>query len=278
MRRLAWVESDQDGIIQWIASGAGYRVELYLAGWIEGSAGVGTSFLGAPFPPDYQIPLSITDDVGVILASIYVWAITPDGETEYAVIEGSDWNPPWDGTITPNAENGYDILIETIGTDVIGAEGRLYVVGDWTIIVEADLVGGGSIRSELIIPINTDVPTLQVSDRSQLEVVTPDDTRTMRFRITDLWGFDQDTLGLTVAPKVAKTTNLNPGEQGTEVTIIDGGVIKSPFNGTIRANGDFLGYDVTVRGLPDFYDPCTWDFTWTGESIVEKEFSEENLI
>lgn len=272
-RRMVWVESNHDGIIQWISSSSDFGVVLYLQGWIEGAVGVRISLVGAPFPPDYQISLSITDDTQVILSSIYVSLIAPDGVTEYAVIEGSDWNPPWDGTITPNAENGYDILITDIGT-LIG----LYVVGDWNVVVSADVIGGGSIITQRSVPIDTAVPTVKVFDLSQGDVVIPDDTRMIRFRIADLWGFGLETLGLVAIPKVPRTKNLDPGKQGTEVIIINEGVIQAPFTGTIISNGDFLGYDVIVRGLPDFYDPCTWSFTWTGESIVEKSFAESSLL
>lgn len=273
-RRLVWVETDDAGQIQWKASSAGFGVLLYLQGWIEGATGASISLLGAPFPPNYIMSVSLTDDDQIIEGSIYVTLISPHG-IEYAVVEGGDFNASWmPGTITPNGENGFDISIDTIGTPI-----GLYVVGDWQMVVQADSTGGGSLITTFTIPIDTDAPTLQVFDLSQYDVVTPDDTRTLRGRITDLWGFDLDTLGLVVRPKVIKTTYLDPGKVGQEITLINGGVIQAPYTGTIRENGETMkGYDFTIRGLPDFYDPCTWDFIWTGESIVEKAFSEESLI
>jgi hypothetical protein len=271
MRRLALVESNADGEIEWIASGAGYGVTLYLYGWIEGAVGVRRSLIGAPFPPNYVITFSLTDDVQVELSSINFWNTDPDGVTEYHVIEDGVFNDPWDGTIVPNAENGFDITISTIG-----APDGLYVVGDWEGVLEAEDTVGGSIRTILITPIDTAPPAIKVYDGRYDEEVITEPYDTFRFRVEDQWGFDPDTLALTLNPVVPRADADVYPEIGSKQVVIAGGVIQDPYTGLIQEN-TLGGVDVTIRGIPVLYSPCRWRYNFDGQSIVEKGFDEDSL-
>ncbi len=268
-RRLVWVESGDQGEIEWIADSSGFGVFLYLYGYIEGAVGTRFSLLGSPYEPDYTVVFDLESSTQVIQSSINFWMTDPDGETEYHVIIDGSFNSPWGGTIVPNDENGFTITVSTIGTPI-----GLYVVGDWTAVVEADNIGSGSIRTEWIIPIDTASPALTVYDgRYDEEVITTPYTE-LRFRITDQWGFDLDTLRLEFVPSVVEQ-DIYP-ETGTKQLVIDEGEIQAPYTGLIQENS-LGGAEVTIRNIPRLYSLCRWRYLFDGQSIVEKELDVESM-
>lgn len=195
--------------------------------------------IGTPSPtgtliaPDATVSFVITDDTATDPDTINVTIAGPAGRwSEQAIINGIfNTAKGFDGTITANGSNGYDVAITThplfmvaVGTGGLYDGGGL-PAGTWTVTVDvSDLEGAPAIQYEWSFEIAVARMLFPVS-QTRPEGVTGQLPREIGCVIRDTYGIDVDELVFTIKPPI-----------GPPLVAMVGGVFQTGWGGTVSAD------------------------------------------
>lgn len=234
------------GIVEWSALSSSYNIEVELVGFI--SEAIPPTYgseapTGSSVVPDADVEISISDDVSVTQASIDLDLTDPDSTTHNVIINGV-FQSGWNGTISANGSNGYDVVVNSHDP---------FIVGLWTCDVYAEDACRGADYSWSFTVI-ADPPSVRSTIPDSGEVVM-ENPSSIFVSVEDDWGIDTTTVDLVATSSKNET-----------LQIISGGVFQAGYYGTIQVNG-YTGVDILVH-WPDLENGLNWRFDLDLTSIV----------
>lgn len=164
-----------------------------------------------------------------------------------AIVNGA-WQAGYNGSITANGSNGYDISMTTH---------PVFEIGTWSATAYAEDTDGASDSDTWSWTVGADAPALQDSGPTGLTTTL---TR-IYVQVTDDWGIDTSTIELSAVPPV-----------GAPLVIITGGVVQSGWTGSIIELDDIGDGPrqvlIEITGWPTLRSGQLWHFDLDLESVT----------
>jgi hypothetical protein len=198
--------------------------------------------------PDVTVFFKCTDDVQVIQNTLDLELLAPGSVIWTVALNSGVWQGAYNGTITANGGNGFDVDLTTH---------PLFTVGQWFGYCRCE--DGGAL------PAAQGWTWTVVADDPVADPVEPTGTVTslsrIAARITDDWALDVSTLSLTLTPPV-----------GVALTAISGGAVQTGWTGSIVQLDDIGNGPrevlVNITGWPDLESGQLWTFTLSCDTEV----------
>ena len=245
------VPTNASGLLEWITNDDTYTVDVTVMGYVGSNVAptvVGTDPVGT-VAPDAEVKFSTEDDTQVVQSSIDLTLTAPDLTTDDAIVNGV-FQSGYGGTITANANNGYDVVLTTHPP---------FAVGSWSAEAYAEDGAGESAGDTWSWSVTADAPRVIHQSPAPDSVTT--ELEQIRFTIEDDWGIDMSSIEVRYVDA-----------RGTIVPIYDGasGQFASGFDGAVVAITGATPTMVEFRltTFPDFESPMRIRFEVDVSSIV----------